>query len=70
LGAQLLPAIQRQSHFLRLSFEMQHQFDIAKSMQQARMHNVHQMRKVQGAVRALGPTAIAAKEFSRAGVPQ
>jgi hypothetical protein len=48
---------------------MKDQFDITEPVQQAGMHHVHQMREIQSAIGALGPTAIAAEKFSSANVP-
>ena len=49
---------------------MQHQFDIAKPVQQRSMDDVHHVGKIQRAIHALGPTAVAAEEFPGARVAE
>jgi hypothetical protein len=39
-------------------------------MLQASVHDVHQMRKIQGAIHALGPTPVPAEELSGSRAPQ
>jgi hypothetical protein len=47
---------------------MKHQLDVAESMKEARMDDVHDVRKIQSAIDVLGPAAFAAEKFPRARV--
>lgn len=63
-----LPALQR--HRFYFIAKIQNEFHIAEPVQQTGMNNVHDVRKIQGAISAFGPAAVAAEEFSGARVSQ
>jgi hypothetical protein len=65
-----LSAAADRQRLLPLVFEVEDEFDVPKPVQQAGVHDVHQMGEIQRAINALGPAAVAAKEFSSAAVPQ
>jgi hypothetical protein len=49
---------------------MQHQLRVFQSMQKTGMDDMHQMRKIESPVGALGPPSVAAEELASAAVPQ
>jgi hypothetical protein len=49
---------------------MEDEFGVAEAVQEARVDNVHDVGKIHGALGALGPTAVCAKEFFSASISQ
>jgi len=52
-------------NFLRAGAEIEDQFHVLKAMQEAGMHDVHEVGEIQGAVGTFGPAAIATEKLAR-----
>ncbi len=53
-----------------MPIEIQYEFNILEAVQKTGVNNVHQMRKIESPVGALGPATVAAEELACAAVPQ